>query len=172
MQKPLRVYLTGEPGVGKTTLFMKIVNEIQRRGLDISGFYCPEIRERGSRVGFKIKSLDNEVEDWLASIYVKSDIKIGKYYIILKDDTVDKLKSKIEKATIVGIDEIGPMELSVPKLKDLINYILKEKTYVIAVVHRKILFKDGKTFKVTHENREALLNEILSYIISFLNSLD
>jgi len=166
LQTRLRVYITGEPGVGKTTIFLKVIDKLKSQGYSISGFYCPEVREKGQRIGFKIKSLDNEVEDWLASIYAKSSIKIGKYYITINEDIINKIKEKISKSEIIGIDEIGPMELSVPKLKEIIDYVLNEKPIVVAVVHRKISFKDGKTFVVTYENRNRLDNEIFNYIIS------
>ncbi|BFH72554.1 NTPase [Sulfurisphaera javensis] len=172
MSERLRVYITGEPGVGKTTLFLKVVKELENKGFKISGFYCPEVREKGIRIGFKIKSLDNEIEDWLASVNLRSNIRVGKYYVIINDSTIKKLYEKIEKANIIGIDEIGPMEFSIPSLKYLINYVLKEKKYVIAVVHRKISFKDGKNFVVTRDNRDQLPYQILNYIISSLNSLD
>jgi len=170
MLKPLRIYITGEPGVGKTTLLLKIVNELSRKGINVSGFYCPEVRERGKRVGFKIKSFDEKIEDWLANIYGESDIKIGKYNVILTEETIKKLEEEIFKADILAIDEIGPMELSIPKLKGLIDKILQSNYNLIAVVHRRIKLTDGKVYVVTRSNRELLVDEILNYILASLHS--
>jgi nucleoside-triphosphatase THEP1 len=33
--------ITGEPGVGKTTLLMKVVEFLKSKGINIYGFYCP-----------------------------------------------------------------------------------------------------------------------------------
>ena len=170
MLKPLRIYITGAPGVGKTTLLLKIINELLREGINVSGFYCPEVREKGTRVGFKIKSFDSKIEDWLANIYGESNIKIGKYNVILSVETVKKLEEEIFKANILAIDEIGPMELSIPRLKELIDKILRGNYNLIAVVHRKIKLTEGKTYIVTRENRDLLYNEILNYIFHFLHT--
>ena len=170
MLRPLRVYITGEPGIGKTTLLLKIVSELLRKGLNVSGFYCPEVRERGKRIGFKIKSFDGKIEDWLANVYGKSNIKIGKYNVILSEETIKRLEEEVFKADILAIDEIGPMELSIPKLKELIDKILGSKYHLIAVVHRKIKLEDGKIYIVTQNNRDLLLNEILNYVLNFIHS--
>ena len=54
----LRLLLTGSPGIGKTTVIRRILKTIQ--GVQCSGFYTEERRERGQRRGFKIRTLDGE----------------------------------------------------------------------------------------------------------------
>jgi len=169
MLKPLRVYITGEPGVGKTTLLLKVVDELLHKGIYVSGFYCPEVREKGKRIGFKIRSFDGKIEDWLANIYGKSNTKVGKYNVVLTEETIKRLE-EIFKADILAIDEIGPMELSIPKLKELIDKILQSNYNLIAVTHRKIKLTDGKMYIVTQSNRDLLVDEILNYILDSLHS--
>jgi nucleoside-triphosphatase len=52
-----RVLLTGRPGCGKTTLIKRVVNNLPRGA---GGFYTEEIRDGGTRAGFKIVTLDGE----------------------------------------------------------------------------------------------------------------
>ena len=57
-------FLTGRPGCGKTTIIRKVLVELARNA---GGFYTQEIRERGSRKGFSLVTIDGR-ED------VKADV--------------------------------------------------------------------------------------------------
>src|SRR5207244_10235406 len=70
-----KVLLTGRPGCGKTTLIKRVVNNLPRR---VGGFYTEEIREGGSRAGFKIMTLDGE-EVVFAHVDFKTRERVGKY---------------------------------------------------------------------------------------------
>ncbi|PVU67989.1 nucleoside triphosphatase [Sulfolobus sp. SCGC AB-777_G05] len=161
MQTPIRIYITGKPGVGKTTLLNTVVNKLREKGIKITGFYCPEVREGRSRVGFKIKSFTSETEDWLARIDIKSEVKIGKYYVTLRKETVEKLESEIfDNPKLIAIDEIGPMELSVPTLKELIYKVINSQYPVLAVIHRSLKL-NGQIYELTIDNREIIKKKIL-----------
>ena len=158
----MKVFITGEPGVGKTTLFFRVVNALKGRGISVGGFYCPEVREGGTRVGFKIVDLETGKWEWLARVDVKSDIKVGKYYVQHDaEKIVDLVSKKLCNYKIIAIDEIGPMELSLPKVKEFIDSSLSSGKHVFAVVHRKMRIKGDYNFVVTVENRNSLLDEIL-----------
>ncbi len=158
----MRVFITGEPGVGKTTLFFKVVEALKENGISVGGFYCPEVREGGTRVGFRIVDLETGKWEWLARVDAKSDIKVGKYYVLHDaEKIVDLIRKKISNYSVIAIDEIGPMELSLPKIKEFIDYSLSSGKHVFAVVHRKIRLKGDYNFVVTVENRNVLLDEIL-----------
>ncbi|XP_048223744.1 cancer-related nucleoside-triphosphatase isoform X2 [Perognathus longimembris pacificus] len=51
------VFLTGPPGVGKTTLIQKASRALQRSGVPVDGFYTEEVRQGGRRVGFDVVTL-------------------------------------------------------------------------------------------------------------------
>ncbi|XP_059929194.1 cancer-related nucleoside-triphosphatase isoform X2 [Gadus macrocephalus] len=48
------VFLTGPPGVGKTTLVRKASEALASSGAAVGGFYTEEVREGGRRVGFDV----------------------------------------------------------------------------------------------------------------------
>ncbi|RLN19664.1 cancer-related nucleoside-triphosphatase isoform X2 [Panicum miliaceum] len=52
--------VTGPPGVGKTTLVMRVFETLRAShpNLTIRGFYTREVRESGERVGFEVVTLD------------------------------------------------------------------------------------------------------------------
>ena len=163
----MRVFITGEPGVGKTTLFFKVVNALKERGVRVGGFYCPEVREGGVRVGFKIVDLETGKWEWLARVDTKSDIKVGKYYVLHDaEKIVEQLSKRVQGYNVIAIDEIGPMELSLPKVKEFIEASLSSGKHVFAVIHRKVRLKGDYNFTVTVENRDSLLAEILEVFSS------
>uniref|UniRef100_A0A3B3QNJ0 Nucleoside-triphosphatase, cancer-related n=1 Tax=Paramormyrops kingsleyae TaxID=1676925 RepID=A0A3B3QNJ0_9TELE len=51
------VFLTGPPGVGKTTLVQKACEALTSSGVAVEGFYTEEVREGGRRVGFDVVSV-------------------------------------------------------------------------------------------------------------------
>lgn len=55
-----RILLEGRPGIGKTTVALRLVAELRARGVDVAGFTTRELRERGRRVGFEIEDLAGE----------------------------------------------------------------------------------------------------------------
>jgi nucleoside-triphosphatase len=50
-----KVLVTGRPGCGKTTLIKRVLDELPQR---FGGFYTGEIRDHGTRVGFKVVALE------------------------------------------------------------------------------------------------------------------
>ncbi|XP_040611237.1 cancer-related nucleoside-triphosphatase isoform X3 [Mesocricetus auratus] len=51
------VFLTGPPGVGKTTLIQKASEVLQSSGVPVDGFYTQEVRQGGRRIGFDVVTL-------------------------------------------------------------------------------------------------------------------
>ena len=107
----MRIFLTGKPGVGKTTLIKAIIDKY---GSMCDGFYTEEIKVGRSRVGFSLKIVNSEksVPLAMADGSVKIGPKIGKYTVNVKEMEYilpDAFPSTQAKIRI--IDEIGKMEL-------------------------------------------------------------
>ena len=64
----MRIFITGMPGVGKTTLALKVAERLKDLGYKVGGFITKEIRKDGRRVGFKIITLDTNEEAILAYV--------------------------------------------------------------------------------------------------------
>jgi nucleoside-triphosphatase len=163
----------GTPGVGKTTILMKTVSALRKRGCCVGGMISQEAREEGMRVGFEILDLTSGGHGWLAHVNQKGGPQIGKYrinrenlYLIGAKAIADAMK----KCDVIAIDEIGPMELFSEKFKEATWKALESNKPVVAVVHWKARDKlineaksreDSEIFTVMKENRNKL-PEILS----------
>jgi len=133
----MKIFISGNPRTGKTTLVKRIVEEF---GKDkFFGFWTEEIRENKKRIGFKIVTTWGE-ERILASIYKRTPYRVGKYFVFKEniDEISEKVLEKLEenKDKIIVVDEIGKMEFYSEKFKELVDKILKEDYKVLAVVHR------------------------------------
>jgi nucleoside-triphosphatase len=101
-----KVLLTGRPGCGKTTLIKRVVNNLPQRA---GGFYTEEIRDRGTRVGFKIVTLDGD-EVVFAHVALKTSERVGKYRLdlsALEAVGVKAIREAVQAQRLVVIDEIG-----------------------------------------------------------------
>ncbi|CAN6302438.1 unnamed protein product [Urochloa humidicola] len=111
--------VTGPPGVGKTTLVMRVFEALKTShpNLTIRGFYTREVRESGERVGFEVVTLDGR-SGLLASSKVSSPESVrwptvGKYKVdvaSLESLALPELQVK-EETNLFIIDEVGKMEL-------------------------------------------------------------
>jgi nucleoside-triphosphatase len=167
MQKRV-LLLTGNPGIGKTTVLMKTVNVLKERGYTVGGMISREVREGGARVGFEILDLASSRGGWLAHVNQKNGPQVGRYRVNIEDlNTVgaQAIIDAAEKSDVIAIDEIGPMELFSEKFKEVVRKALESRKLVIAVVHWKAKDallseaksrQDAETTTVTLENREKL----------------
>lgn len=171
MQLTLRkrvLLLTGNPGVGKTTVLTKAVGALKEKGYCVGGMISREVRKGGTRVGFEILDLSSGRRGWLARINQENGPQVGKYRVNMEDlDTIGAaaIADAVEKCDIIAIDEIGPMELFSEKFKQATRKALESRKPVLAVVHWKAKDRliieaknreDAEIFTVTHEKRDKM----------------
>ncbi|MGC8566167.1 MAG: nucleoside-triphosphatase [Caldisphaera sp.] len=171
--------ITGYPGVGKSTLALKIAEEIKNFGCLIGGFITPEKRINNIRVGFSIIDLISNKEFELASINKISDIKIGRYYInknigYFLDNLI---KNAVENTDVILIDEIGPMELKIESIDKSILYALNSGKPILTTFYIKLkqikpeifsILSLGEVIQIGFENRYSLskkANEFARWLI-------
>jgi nucleoside-triphosphatase len=172
--------LTGNPGVGKTTVLIKTVEALKAEGISVGGMISREAREGNVRVGFEIIDLTNNKHGWLAHINQRAGPQVGKYHVNLEDlDNVGAtaIVEAVEKCDVIAIDEIGPMELFSQKFKQAVKQALESRKVVLAVVHAKARDplineakqrEDSEIFTVTLADRDKLVEEITKRTLAVL----
>jgi len=164
-----KVLLTGRPGCGKTTLVMRVVNEL---AVPAGGFYTEEIREHGGRVGFKLATLDGK-EAVLAHVNFKTRQRLGKYGLdlsALETVGIEALRRAVRARQLVVIDEIGPMEIRSAVFRDVVNDVLDspEPSGILATITaRSLPFTDAikkrpdvTLVEVRLDNRDQVFAEL------------
>ncbi len=170
------ILITGNPGVGKTSLIHSIVSELN---IPAGGFYTSEIRdENGKRTGFKIISLGGD-EGIMASIDFISKYKVSRYRVDV--ETIDKIGvnaigEAIKSNRLVIIDEIGKMELFSKSFQDIVMQALDSPLVVLGTISAKDTAftkkikerQDTKIVTLTRQN----FNEIKTYIERLISKLE
>ncbi|MDK6027848.1 nucleoside-triphosphatase [Ignisphaera sp. 4213-co] len=187
------IAITGEPGVGKTTLLLKLVEYLRSMNVTVYGFYCPEVREGGKRIGFRIVDIAKNNQGWLALIPEKAiemgyDIaflkRIGRYVLInYEAEKVGREALKMQcKNCVLAIDEIGPMELSIEGLRREIIQAIKNCDHLLITLHRNMRDRDilkllqsknTEIITLTKFNRDKMFNEMVNKLKNeFFKSID
>ncbi len=125
--------LTGSPGSGKTSLIKQTLAGLS---LQAGGFYTEEIRERGTRLGFKLVTLGGE-EAILAHIDFKKPPRVGKYGVdigAINRVGTAALRQASRNGDLVVIDEIGRMELLSEEFRNTITEIIGSGRKVLGTI--------------------------------------
>lgn len=176
------LFVTGQPGVGKTSVLLRVVDALKAKGYDARGMISREIREQGTRVGFEITDLYTGQKGWLAHIKQASGPQVGKYRVNLgdlKNIGVNSIFDAIKNANVIVVDEIGPMELFSQAFKDAILQAVGSAKPLLGTIHFRAqdpiinaikANNDAEIFEVTNENRENIHNLIIAKILKILQN--
>jgi nucleoside-triphosphatase len=165
-----KIFLTGRPKSGKSTVLIKTIELLKKRGLKVGGFITPEIREGGRRTGFYVKDVFSGAMEVFASVDFKIGPKVSKYGIDI--DAFEKIALKaidfaLENCDVIVVDELGRMEFFSENFKKKLEALMLIDKPLLAVLHRNFLsnFKQfGEIIEVTQENREKLPEELAKSI--------
>jgi nucleoside-triphosphatase len=174
---PRRVLLTGRPGVGKTTLVLRVVELV---GRPVCGFVTEEWREARVRMGFRLRTFSGK-EAILArrgaqaravrAAGARSRARVSAYGVDLKAlETVGvaELRRGLTEEVLVVIDEVGKMELFSPAFRETVEALLASPRDILATVTSSTLpfalrlkaREDVTLHEVTRENRDRLAAEL------------
>ena len=176
----IKVLITGEPGVGKTTIVKKLVEKLGDRAI---GFWTEEVRDPKSnrRTGFRIYTTEGKKKIFSSKFFTSKRL-VGSYGVnvdYFEELAIPILKKAIEEAKrdkrkVIVIDEIGKMELFSKKFRELVRGIMHDPalnvvaTIPIRDVHpvvREIRRLPGAVLiEVNRENRDYVVEDILSLL--------
>lgn len=159
--------LSGRPGVGKTTLVRRVLQELNN--VPAVGFYTVEIRSEGRRRGFRVVTLDGQ-ETVLAHVEIRSKHRVGRYGVdVAAFERVVLPRLTVAPPTrLVVIDEIGKMECFSHAFREAVVLALDTDTPVLATIAlRGDRFieglkarKDVAVIEITPANRNHLARDL------------
>lgn len=182
------VFLTGQPGVGKTTLVQKACEALVSSGATVDGFYTEEVKAGGRRVGFDVVTLTGErghlsrIRDVAGPSHGRREFTVGQYVVDLPSfenlvlPLFKNVGSEGSTRKVFIIDEIGKMELFSQSFIRAVRQTLDSSSCTILgtipVLKHKPLApveevrgrSDVKVFTISKENRNSILQDILSTV--------
>lgn len=171
------IFITGLPGVGKTTLIIKLSEQLKQ--LCPTGFYTSEIREKGVRKGFEIQSFDGR-KGLLSHVDIHSPYRVGRYKVDIAgfEKFIDSINFMSKKNRLIILDEIGKMECLSQKFRKILMALLDSEKIVLATISLKgegflsRIKKRGDVllYEISEANRSSLLSDILSIFSTHLPS--
>ncbi|TKY70242.1 Cancer-related nucleoside-triphosphatase [Spatholobus suberectus] len=179
--------VTGPPGVGKTTLIMKVLESRRvNPSLKLQGFYTREVRRAGQRVGFEVVTLDGRTAP-LASLNISTPESlrwpsVGKYKVdVASFESLALPELQVREGTdLFIIDEVGKMELFSSSFFPAVLRVLESNIPVLASIPIPKFGRDipevarlrnhaGATcFMLSVSNRDAVGEQIRSLLEDLL----
>jgi nucleoside-triphosphatase len=169
-EKPHVLLITGQPGIGKTTVIRRVADGLDAK--ELRGFYTEEIRQRGERRGFRLMSFDGATRV-IAHVDFPKSCRVGKYGVNVQalDDAAPLLHPDPE-ADVYLVDEIGKMECFSERFVAAMRALLSYGTPVVASVGAR---GDGfiaevkrrpecELWEVTHANRDDFPARVVAWI--------
>jgi nucleoside-triphosphatase len=66
----MKIFLTGKPKSGKSTVLIKIIENLKERKMKVGGIVTPEVLESGRRIEFAVKDVFSEKEGHISNYKV------------------------------------------------------------------------------------------------------
>ncbi|ERN17200.1 cancer-related nucleoside-triphosphatase homolog isoform X2 [Amborella trichopoda] len=182
------VLLTGPPGIGKTTLVMRVLESLRasKPNLKVQGFYTREIRQGTERVGFEVVTLDGRRES-LASTSVSAGTarwpSVGKYKVdVASFEFLALPELEVREGTeLFIIDEVGRMELFSSSFFPAVLEVLKTNIPILATIPIPKFGRDipevarlrnhpgAEVYTLNSSNRDNIREQISTQLLNMLN---
>jgi nucleoside-triphosphatase len=152
---PPKVFLTGLPGCGKTTLIKGIAERFARH---VTGFYTEEVRDaKGGRVGFDLVSHTGD-RGVLARKGGRSGPRVGKYRVFLEpleEWGLELLRPSADRPLVI-LDEVGKMECLSRAFRQRVLDLLGSPHPILG----SVALRGGGLIRGIHEHEEVECREV------------
>jgi len=135
-----KIGITGLPHAGKTQTLLKIIEMLEAEEFVVGGMITESIVFRNKRVGFYVMDWLSKKKRKFAHENIESSVQVGRYGVDMRAlDTVGvkAIRSAIDEADIIIVDEVGKMEVESVNFVKVVNDALDSDKPLILTLHKK-----------------------------------
>ena len=135
-----KIGITGLPNTGKTQLLMKIIDMLEAEEMIVGGMITEAIIFKNKKVGFYVIDWLTKKKRKFAHENIESNIHVENYGVdmrALDAVGVKAIKTAIDEADVIIIDEVGKLEVESPGFVKVVNDALDSDKPIILTLHKK-----------------------------------
>ncbi len=165
------LWLTGAPGVGKTTVIQRVAEALPNQSL--GGFCTEEIRHEGIRQGFRLEGFRGG-SAVMAHVEFPKRYRVGRYGVDVGaiDELSSTALSREPPADIYLVDEVGKMECMSTRFIDALSGLLDGPCAIVGTIARTggepiadlKQWLGSTLWEVTRDNREEMPTRVLAWL--------
>jgi len=180
--EPLRILVSGDRGAGKTTLCLKAVEALQKRGVRCGGVLCPKLLDGDGKV-LGIEVLDLGESPPPRRVLARTDRRLdgpctGAYHFSAEGFRFgqEALARGAAGADTLVADELGPLEMRGQGFVNLLELALDASIRLMIISVRPSLVEEVRQrlkgfrvvlVRVDAASRERAERELLGHLFAF-----
>ncbi|CAN6463883.1 unnamed protein product [Victoria cruziana] len=181
------ILVTGPPGIGKSTLVMRVVERLRTAlpDLKVQGFYTREIRQGTERVGFEVVTMQGQRGPLASTTSSRQTTKVptvGKYKVdVASFESLALPEMQVKEETdIFVIDEVGKMELFSSSFFPAVLQVLESNIPILASIPIPKFGRDipevarlrnhpnASVYMLNVGNRDLIKDEVAAKLLNLL----
>ncbi len=175
----MNIFLTGEPGSGKSTIIKKLLR-CDKIAAEAGGILTEEIVFAKKRTGFNARPLSDKEPQLLASVWLYNGPRVGRYTVrtrTIDHVVVPEIKRALSECRLIVIDEIARIQLCSRRFLPVVREALDSPRIILATVHSRDhpltdpikKRSDVQLIDVTPLNRDQLLTELQDRLLALMH---
>ncbi len=136
----IKIGITGPVGSIKSEALQKIIDMLQKDGMNVQGVLISKVSKNGKITGYVIEDISTRKKAQFCDESFVSRVKIDKLGVdtrLLEEILISSLQKAVESSDVIIIDEVGKLENTTKSVHSGIEEALKCGKPLIVTLHKR-----------------------------------